>query len=323
MIIVSIIVLIIGFILMAKGADYFVDGAAVLAWKLNVPSFLIGMTVVAMGTSTPEIAVTITASVRGNNGMAIGNVIGSNIFNILVVCGVCALFTPLLIKKSTLKREFPFSIFAEAVLLVMCAAGMVVGHAKGIILLAIFVLFLIWMVQSTRKAMQSGEAVETTTVKEMSNLICFLCIAGGAAAIIIGGQFVINAAETIGIYLGMSETLVGLTICSIGTSLPELITSITAARKHHADMALGNIIGSNIFNVLLVAGLATAISPISVTRNNLIDLIFVIAISVYMFLLVWKKQRLGRGGGISMLAIYAAYMIYICLRDTGAWALVI
>ncbi len=314
---VLVIVLVVGFVLLVGGANYFVDGAAAVAQKCHIPTFIIGMTVVAMGTSAPECAVTITASLRGDNGMAISNVIGSNVFNLLVVCGVCAIITPLAIKKSTLKREFPVSIVAEAILLVMGIIGMMVGHVEGILLLAVFVVFLVWTVQSARKAARSGEVVETEEIKPMKNGICALCIAGGAAAIVIGGQLVVNGAEIIALAAGMSETLVGLTICSIGTSLPELVTSIVAARKHQAGMALGNVIGSNIFNVLLVAGLATSISPISVTRQNIIDLIFVIAITGYIMLLVWRRQELRRGGGISMLAIYAAYVVYIFLRDTG------
>lgn len=312
---ISFIVLIVGFVLLVKGADYFVDGAAAVAQKLSVPGFIIGMTVVAMGTSAPECAVSITASLRGSNEMAISNVIGSNIFNLLVVCGVCALFAPLAISKKTLKREFPFSILAAIVLLGIGVVGMRVGHLDGAVLLGIFVVFLVWMVLSARKAMQAGEQIESEEIKELSNMRCLLYIAIGLAAIVIGGQMVVNSAETIALGFGMSETLVGLTICSIGTSLPELVTSVMASRKHQAGMALGNVIGSNIFNLLLVAGIASAISPIAVTRNNLIDLTFLIIISLYIMILVWKRQELRRGGGISMLILYAAYMVYICVRD--------
>ncbi|MCC8081337.1 MAG: calcium/sodium antiporter [Lachnospiraceae bacterium] len=311
------IILVIGFVLLIKGADFFVDGAASIAQKLRVPGFIIGMTVVAMGTSAPECAVSITASIRGSNGMAISNVIGSNVFNLLVVCGMCALFSPLVIKKSTLKKEFPFSILTAVILLVLGAVGMSVNRVEGVILLIAFVFFLSWMVLSATKAMEAGQEVESGEMKKLSNLRCVLYVIGGMAAIVVGGQMVVNSAETIALRFGMSETLVGLTICSIGTSLPEMVTSIVAARKNQADMALGNVIGSNIFNVLLVGGLATAISPIAVTQNNLIDLGFLIAVSAYMLLLVWKRQELRRGGGISMLVIYAAYMVYICLRDTG------
>ncbi len=314
------IVLIVGFVLLVKGADYFVDGAAAVARKLKVPGFIVGMTVVAMGTSAPECAVSITASVRGSNGMAISNVIGSNVFNLLVVCGMCAVFAPLAIEKKTMKREFPFSVLAAAVLLAMGAVGMSVNHVEGIILLAIFVFFLVWMVNSARKSMAEGSETGDEDVKDLSTLRCVLYLIGGVAAIVAGGQMVVNSAETIALRFGMSETLVGLTICSIGTSLPELVTSIVAARKKQTDLALGNVIGSNIFNLLFVGGLATAISPIVVTRHNLIDLGILIAISIYLLLLVWRRQQLRRGGGISMLAIYAAYLVYICMRDGGfAW----
>ncbi len=317
MIVAAILILVAGFVLLAKGADFFVDGAAAAAQKLNVPGFLVGMTVIAMGTSLPECAVTITASIRGSNGMAISNVIGSNAFNLLVVCGACAVITPLAVKKSTLRREFPFSILVEAVLLVMSAVGMRVGHIDGILLLVIFVLFLLWMIRSTTKAVRAGEEAETAQIKELSNARCVVYILCGAAAIVVGGWLAVGAAEAIALRLGMSDTLVGLTICAIGTSLPELFTSVTAARKRQTAMALGNVIGSNIFNVLLVAGAATAISPIAINRNNLIDLIFVMAVSALFMLIVRRKQELRRAGGICLLALYALYLIYVCLRDTG------
>ncbi|MCC8030026.1 MAG: calcium/sodium antiporter [Lachnospiraceae bacterium] len=314
---IAYIILVVGFVFLIKGADFFVDGAASIAQKLKVPGLIIGMTVVAMGTSAPECAVSITASVRGSNGMAISNVIGSNVFNLLVVCGMCALFSPLVIKKNTLRREFPFSILAAAILLVLGAVGMSVNRVEGVILLIVFAFFLAWMVLSARKVMGREHEAVPAEMKELSNTRCLLYVIGGIAGIVAGGQMVVNSAETIALRFGMSETLVGLTICSIGTSLPELVTSIAAARKNQVDLALGNVIGSNIFNILLVGGLATAISPIAVTRSNLADLGFLIAVSAYILLLVWKRQELRWGGGISMLSIYAAYMVYICVRDTG------
>ncbi len=317
MIILSVVVLVVGFVLLVGGANFFVDGAAAAAQKLHMPGFLIGMTIVAMGTSTPEIAVTVTASLKGSDAMAISNVSGSNVFNLLVVCGVCAVITPLAIKKTALKRELPVSILAGAFLLVIGAVGMRVGHVKGILLLAVFTLFLVWTARTARKAVRSGEEVGAKEIRGMSNGICILCIVCGAAAIAIGGQLVVDCAQRLARIFGASETLIGFTICAIGTSLPELATSIMAARKRQADMALGNVIGSNIFNVLLVAGLATAICPITFTRSNLIDLTFVIAITLYLMALVWRRQELRRGGGISMLAIYAGYLVYVFFRDTG------
>ncbi len=308
------VVLIVGFVLLVKGADFFVDGAASVAKKLMVPGFIIGMTVVAMGTSAPECAVSITASVKGSNEMAISNIIGSNLFNLLVVCGCCSLFSPLLIKKETLKKEFPFSIICAALLLLLGAIGMTTGHLDGIILLVIFITFLYVMVNSAKKAMKEGNQPESEEVKELSTLRCIIYIGGGLAAIVLGGQMVVNSAQTIALRFGMSETLVGLTICAIGTSLPELVTSIVAAKKGEAGMALGNVIGSNIFNILLVGGISAAISPVDVTAQNLIDLVILMAVSLFIMALVWKRQYIRRKGGISLLVIYAVYMVYICMR---------
>ena len=313
--VLAIIGVIIGFVLLVKGADFFVEGSGSVAKKFNVPVFIIGMTIVAMGTSAPECAVSISASLQGSNGMAISNVIGSNIFNLLVVCGVCALFQPLVIKKATLKKEFPFSVLAAVILGIMGFLGMTVGHADGIILVAIFAFFLYWMVLSAKKSMQAGEDVEAEEIKDLPVWKCLIFIGGGLVAIVIGGQIVVNCSETIARGFGLSETLIGLTICSIGTSLPELVTSVVAAKKNQAGMALGNVIGSNIFNILLVGGLASAISPIGVNMNNIIDIVLLIIISLYIMILVWKKQLLTRAGGVSMLAVYAAYMVYICVRE--------
>ena len=313
--ILAIIGVIIGFVLLVKGADFFVEGSGSVAKKFNIPVFIIGMTIVAMGTSAPECAVSISASLRGINGMAISNVIGSNIFNLLVVCGVCALFQPLVIKKETLKKEFPFSVLVAVIIGVMGLAGMMVGHMDGIILVVIFALFLYWMVRSAKKSMQAGEDVEAEEIKDLPIWKCLVFIGGGLVAIVIGGQMVVNCSETIARGFGLSETLIGLTICSIGTALPELVTSVVAAKKNLAGMALGNVIGSNIFNILLVGGLASAISPIAVNMNNLIDIVILVAVSLYIMILVWRKQLLTRAGGVSMLAIYAAYMVYICVRE--------
>ena len=313
--ILAIIGVIIGFVLLVKGADFFVEGSGSVAKKFNIPVFIIGMTIVAMGTSAPECAVSISASLRGINGMAISNVIGSNIFNLLVVCGVCALFQPLVIKKETLKKEFPFSVLVAVIIGVMGLAGMMVGHMDGIILVVIFALFLYWMVRSAKKSMQAGEDVEAEEIKDLPIWKCLVFIGGGLVAIVIGGQLVVNCSETIARGFGLSETLIGLTICSIGTSLPELVTSVVAAKKNQAGMALGNVIGSNIFNILLVGGLASAISPIAMNMNNLIDIVILVIVSLYIMALVWKKQLLTRAGGVSMLAVYAAYMVYICVRE--------
>lgn len=313
--ILAIIGVIIGFVLLVKGADFFVEGSGSVAKKFNVPVFIIGMTIVAMGTSAPECAVSISASLHGSNGMAISNVIGSNIFNLLVVCGVCALFQPLEIKKEILKREFPFSVLVAVIIGIMGLIGMKVGHVEGIILVVLFAVFLYGMVRIARNTRKAGEVIEEEEIKDLPLWKCLVFIGGGLVAIVIGGQIVVNCSETIARGFGLSETLIGLTICSIGTSLPELVTSVVAAKKNQAGMALGNVIGSNIFNILLVGGLASAISPIAMNMNNLFDIVILVIVSVYIMALVWKKQLLTRAGGVSMLVVYAAYMVYICVRE--------
>ena len=239
----AVVLLVVGFVLLIKGADFFVEGSSSVAKMLKVPSIIIGLTIVAMGTSLPECAVSITASVTNNNALAVSNAIGSNIFNLMVVCGFCALFNPLYVEKSTLKKEFPFSVVCAVLLLVCGYLGMQLGRADGIILLIVFVAFLVW-----------------------------------------------------------------------GTSLPELVTSVVAARKNELDMALGNVIGSNIFNILFVLGIAATISPITFIMENVIDIVILVAMSVLVWALAWTKKKLDRFEGIVMLALYVVYLVYICMR---------
>ena len=307
----DVVVLIVGFVLLIKGADWFVDGSASVAKRLRVPTLIIGMTIVAMGTSAPECAVSIAASLKGNNSMDISNVSGSNIFNLLVVCGVCALFKTLPIKKSTLKMEFPLSILAGILLVVLGYLGMIIGHMDGAILLAVFAAFLVWMVLSAKKARDAAEEEE---IKTMPVWKCAVCIVVGIAAIVIGGDFVVDSASGIAAAFGLSQTLIGLTIVAFGTSLPELVTSIVAARKGEVDMALGNVIGSNIFNVLFVLGIAAAVSPIAVLTENIIDGILLAAVSVITLLFAVKSQNINRKEGAAMLVMYVAYIVYACVR---------
>lgn len=307
----DVLVLIVGFVLLIKGADWFVDGSASVAKKLRVPTLIIGMTIVAMGTSAPECAVSLAASLKGNNSMAISNVIGSNIFNLLVVCGVCALFKKLPIKKSTLKIEFPFSILTGILLVVLGYFGMSIGRLDGAILLVIFVAFLVWMVLAAKKARDAAGEEE---IKTMPAWKCAVCIVVGIAAIVVGGDFVVDAASGIAAAFGLSQTLIGLTIVAFGTSLPELVTSIVAARKGEVDMALGNVIGSNIFNVLFVLGLAAAVSPMTMLMENIIDGILLAAVSVITLFFAIKSQSINRGEGAAMLVMYGAYIVYVCVR---------
>lgn len=307
----SVVLLVVGFVLLIKGADFFVEGSSSVAKMLKVPSIIIGLTIVAMGTSLPECAVSITASMTNNNALAVSNAVGSNIFNLLVVCGVSALFTPLLVDKSTLKKEFPFSVLCAGLLLVLGYMGMVLGRVDGLILLAIFIAFLIWMVRTALKARASASDEEYEVLPVWK---CVIFIIGGIIAIKFGGDFVVDGASAIATQIGLSQNLIGLTIVACGTSLPELVTSVVAARKNELDMALGNVIGSNIFNILFVLGIAATISPVTFIMENVFDIAVLIAVSLLVWVFGWTKQRLDKKEGIIMIAIYAAYLVYICIR---------
>ena len=311
-IITALIILVIGFFLLIKGADFFVEGSSSVAKLLRVPSIIIGLTIVAMGTSLPECAVSVTASLSGNNALAVSNVIGSNIFNLLVVCGFCALFTPLAVQKDTIKRDIPFSLICTFVMLILGWIGMSLGHLDGVIFLVIFAGFIIMMVRSAlnaRSEAQDGDEIEVLPVWK-----CIVYIIGGAIAIKYGGDFVVDGASFIASAMGLSQNLIGLTIVALGTSLPELVTSIVAARKNEVDMALGNVIGSNIFNILLVLGIAAAISPVGFLMDNIVDTLILIIMSSAVLVFAWTSKVINRKEGIAMLCMYTVYMVYICIR---------
>lgn len=308
------IFLIVGFVLLIKGADFFVDGSSSVAKRLRVPSLIIGMTIVAMGTSLPECSVSISAALAGNTGVAVGNAVGSNIFNLMVVCGICALFCPLTVSKQTLRGEFPFSVLVAVILMVLGWTGMLLGHMDGFLLLGVFLIFLLWMITSAVNARKNGESSEEEEYKIRPVWQCIIFIIGGAAAIAYGGDMVVDSASTIAQTFGMSQNLIGLTIVAFGTSLPELVTSIVAAGKKEVDMALGNVIGSNIFNILFVLGIASAISPMAFSMENVIDIIVLVVMSVIVLCFAWTREKIVRWEGIVMLALYAGYMVYICIR---------
>lgn len=306
------IFLIIGFVLLINGADFFVDGSSSIAKRLRVPSLIIGMTIVAMGTSLPECSVSISAALAHNTGVAVGNAVGSNIFNLMVVCGICALFCPLAVSKKTLRGEFPFSVLVALLLMALGWIGMTLGHLDGLVLLFFFVFFLGWMITSAIRNRSQAEQEEEYKIRPVWQ--CLALIVGGAAAIAIGGDCVVKSASAIARTFGMSQNLIGLTIVAFGTSLPELVTSIVAARKKEVDMALGNVIGSNIFNILFVLGIASAISPMAFHMENIIDIVALVAMSVIVLFFVWTKEKIERMEGAVMLMIYAAYAVYICMR---------
>lgn len=308
------ILLVGGFVLLIKGADFFVDGSSAVAKRIRVPSLIIGMTIVAMGTSLPETSVSVSASVLGKNDLAISNAVGSNIFNLMVVCGVCAVLCPMVIGKETLKKDLPFSVAVAGALLVLGAVTGTVQRWGGIVLLVLFSFFLYMMISSAKKARDAGNSTDEDEYKIMPVWKCLLCIAGGGAAIAVGGRMVVVGASDIARSFGMSDNLIGMTIVALGTSLPELVTSIVAARKGEVDMALGNVVGSNIFNILFVLGIAATISPIAFTMQNTVDTVALIVMSLLVLLLCAPKKKLFRWHGALMLTVYAGYTAYIFMR---------
>ena len=311
----ALILLVVGFVGLIKGADFFVEGASNVAKRFKVPSLIIGLTIVAMGTSLPETAVSISASIAGSNSLAISNVSGSNLFNLLVVVGLCCIMQKVEVDMDTIKRDIPYSLLAAVLLIALgMLGGMELGRLDGIILLAFFAFFLFLMIKSALKAAAEAEDEEVT----QSLLMSIVSIVGGAAAIAIGGDWVVDSASTLAMALGMSETMVGLTIVAVGTSLPELVTSFVAARKGEVDMALGNAIGSNVFNILLVLGIASSISPIAFMVSNAIDIAAVIVATIVCWIVAAKNKSLGKVMGALMVVSYFAYMVYVVMRETGA-----
>lgn len=318
----AVFVLIIGFVLLIKGADFFVEGASSVAKMLKVPSLIIGMTIVAMGTSLPETSVSIAASMNNQNTLAVSNVVGSNIFNLMVVLGVCAVITELKVSKDVLKRDYPFSVLCAILLLVAGVIGMTLGRMDGTIFLVIFAVFIFYLIKSALDARKSGEISEkeremNEEMEEMEDLPvwkCILYIVGGAIAIKYGGDWVVDSASVIATSFGISATLVGLTICSVGTSLPEFVTSIVAAKKNELDMAVGNVVGSNVFNILMVLGIAATVSPIAFLTENVIDIVVLLVFSLITWVLCVTQKKLSKKEGILMLVLYTIYLVYICIR---------
>ena len=321
-----ILLLAVGFAFLVKGADFFVEGSSSIAKKLKVPPIIIGLTIVAMGTSLPETAVSVTASLVQNNELAVSNVVGSNIFNLMFVIGVCSILTPIMVQKATVVRDIPLSLGCALFLLVLGIsglgdkAGMTLGHADGVIFLIVFAGYIFTMVRSAMKARAAGQKIEIEGVEECDNMkelsygksILFLIV--GAAAIAFGGDLTVDTASRIAIELGMSQTLVGLTIVSIGTSLPELVTSVVAARKNEVDMAVGNAVGSNIFNILMVLGISSAISPVALIRENIIDIVLLMVFSVMVWIFAGTSKKIERKEGIIMVVVYLIYCAYIIAR---------
>lgn len=318
----SFLILIIGFAFLIKGADVFVEGASSLAKKFNVPSMIIGLTIVAMGTSAPEAAVSVTSSLAGQNDMSVANVVGSNFFNILVVLGVSSIIAKLPVQKDTIKKDTPFLILISVLLLVF-GVNLKLGRIEGLALLALFTYFLVNTIKSAKKAtenefLETGEtavAIEIeTTSSEISLPKTILVSIIGIIGIVIGGDMVVNSATSIATSFGMSANLVGLTIVAVGTSLPEFVTSIVAIKKGETEIAIGNVIGSNLFNILLVLGLAAVINPISMSILAFIDIVFMVLITLLLYMFMKKRNSLVKKQGIVLVVLYMAYMTYTIIR---------
>lgn len=310
-IVFSVIKVVIGFVLLIKGADFFVDGASSVAGKLGIPQIVIGLTIVALGTSAPEAAISISSAAHNNVGISIGNAIGSNLMNILVILGLTAVVRTLNVKKSTVLIDLPFMI---AVTVLLSVWGILTGklnRVAGVVFWILLISFIVYLVIYSKKTESQDD---NTQVKDLAAWKIVLFIIGGMAAIIYGSNITVDGATVIAGALGVTERIIGLTVVAFGTSLPELITSITAARKGNADIAVGNVVGSNIFNILFVLGtscLITDLPYISGDANFTIDGFVAIAASVLLWLCVFKTKKLGRAGGAVMLAGYAAYFVYL------------
>ncbi|MDY4919656.1 MAG: calcium/sodium antiporter [Phascolarctobacterium sp.] len=303
----QLLALALGFILLGKGADWFVDGAAGIAARFGIPQLVIGLTIVAMGTSAPEAAVSLAAAFKGNADITIGNILGSNIMNIWIILGLAAVICPLAVARSTVRVEMPFVIGISCLLLFLGRDGMV-RFSDGCVLAALFIVYLLYLY---RMATKLQEVKEENDEYGYSLGKCVLWTVGGMGVIIAGSNITVTAATEIAKFLGLSERIIGLTIVALGTSLPELFTSVTAAYKGNADIAIGNIVGSNIFNILFVVGISSLVVDIPFAKAFSFDAYVTIAAAVSLWLCVLPGQRLARWGGAVMLIAYAGYLWHI------------
>lgn len=305
----QILLLTVGFVMLVKGADWFVDGAAGIAERFGVPQLVVGLTIVAMGTSAPEAAVSITAALKGSADITIGNVVGSNILNILIILGISSVIVPIAVAKSTIRYETPYMLFITVLLLGLGMTGNVITFGEGVILWLAFILYLIYLFFMAKN--NKEETVADEEQKPVWKLLAATVI--GLVLIVWGSDVTVDAATAIAQYVGLSERFIGLTIVALGTSLPELFTSVSAARKGKADIAIGNIVGSNIFNILFVVGTTALITPVVFAPNFAIDTLVAIAAGMLLLVCVLRRQKLTRMGGIVMLLSYAGYFAYLLL----------
>lgn len=301
------LLLVLGFVMLVKGADWFVDGAAGIADKFGIPQLVIGLTIVAMGTSAPEAAVSITAALKGNAAITIGNVVGSNILNVLIILGITAVIITVAVAKSTVRYEIPYMIFITLLLMGFGYTGGNISFVEGIILWIAFIAYLTYLFIMAKN--NKEEAEEESKKKPVWLLIVLVVI--GLVLVVWGSDVTVDAATSIAKAAGLSERFIGLTIVALGTSLPELFTSVSAAIKGKADIAIGNIVGSNVFNILFVVGTTALITPVVFVSSFIIDTLVAAAAGILLWICVWKNQKLKRAGGIVMLLGYAAYFVYL------------
>ena len=303
--VLQLVLLCVGFAMLVKGADWFVDGSSGIATKFGIPQLVIGLTIVAMGTSAPEAAVSITAAIKGNADITVGNIVGSNILNILIILGISSLITSVAVAKSTIRVEIPFMMVITLLLLVMGYNG-TINLVEGIILLLLFVLYLAYLFVLAKKDGGNEE-----DIKELSVTKALLWTVIGLFLIVYGSNVTVDAATKIAKVLGLSERFIGLTIVALGTSLPELFTSVSAARKGNADIAIGNIVGSNIFNILFVVGISASIIPVQFAEGFRFDTVVALVAALILWLCPMKDKKLKRWAGVLMLVSYAIYFALI------------
>ncbi|MBQ3094206.1 MAG: calcium/sodium antiporter [Clostridia bacterium] len=311
MIVLELVLLVFGFVLLVKGADWFVEGASGVADKFGIPQLVIGLTIVAMGTSAPEAAVSITAALKGNADITVGNILGSNIMNIFVILGLASVITSIAVAKTTVRYEIPIMVGITFLLLGFGATGGTINLWEGILLWMCFIGYLAYMFVMTKKGLMQAEEMERTDAPIWKLLLMAVI---GLGLVVWGSDVTVDAATSLAKTFGMSERFIGLTIVALGTSLPELCTSVIAARKGKADIAIGNIVGSNVFNILFVVGTSALIIPVQFASGFVIDSLVAAAAGVVLWLCTFRKKKLNRANGILMLVLYAAYFVYLLIK---------
>lgn len=316
-VVLNLLFLVIGMFLLIKGADWFVDGSSKVAKALKIPSLIIGLTLVSIGTSLPELSVSVNAALGGNADISYGNVIGSNIFNVFVVIGASALFTPMIVAKDVKKYDIPIliGIYLLFALFSFVTTPLELSRWESIILAVLFIAYIIFLVLRTKKSGESFEEEVEVEEKPRKMWVNIVLIVVGIAAIVGGGEFVVTTASNLAVMAGMSELLVGLTIVAVGTSLPELVTSMVAAKKGENDIAVGNAIGSSIFNILLILGVSSTIAPIGFEFNTIVDAAMMLLSALMVFIFAFKSSKIGKGAGSVLIVVYVLYLAFIILRN--------